>query len=85
MAYESVDQLQKMLADSVFDYAQDKKKAAGRALGTLVEIITFYLLKTWGLAPSVAIERGLGEYKNPTITHNVDTPCTQLSSARGWS
>ncbi len=72
MAYESVDQLQKMLADSVFDYAQDKKKAAGRALGTLVEIITFYLLKTWGLAPSVAIERGLGEYKNPAITHNVE-------------
>jgi len=61
-----------MLADSVFSYAQDKKKAAGRALGTLVEIITFYLLKTWGLAPSVGIERGLQEYKNPAITHNVE-------------
>jgi hypothetical protein len=72
MAYESVDQLQKMLADSVFGYAQDKKKAAGRALGTLVEIITFYLLKTWGLGPCVAIERGLAEYKNPAITHNVE-------------
>ncbi len=72
MAYESVDQLQKMLADNVFDYAKDKKKAAGRALGTLVEIITFYLLKTWKLGPSVAIERGLAEYKNPAITHNVE-------------
>lgn len=72
MAYESVDQLQKTLAETVFAYAEDKKKAAGRALGTLVEIITFYLLKTWGLGASVAIERGLEEYKNPDITHNVE-------------
>ena len=49
MAYESVDKLQKTLAETVFMYADDRKKAAGRALGTLVEIITFYLLKTWGL------------------------------------
>jgi hypothetical protein len=72
MAYESVDKLQKALAETVFIYADDKKKAAGRALGTLIEIITFYLLKTWGLGPSVAIERGLEEYKNPGITHNVE-------------
>ena len=72
MAYESVDKLQKMLADSVFDYAQDRKKAARRALGTLVEIITFYLLKSWGLEAGVAIERGLGEYRNPAISHNVE-------------
>lgn len=72
MPYESVDQLQKTLAETVFTYAEDKKKAAGRALGTLVEIITFYVLKTWGLGPSVAIERGLAEYKNPLITHNVE-------------
>jgi hypothetical protein len=39
MAYESVDQLQKTLAETVFTYAEDKKKAAGRALVTLVEII----------------------------------------------
>ncbi|MCW5555736.1 MAG: hypothetical protein KIS67_26710 [Verrucomicrobiae bacterium] len=72
MAYKSVDQLQKTLAKTVFTYADDKKKAAGRALGTLVEIITFYLLKSWGLGPSVAIERGLAEYQNPGITHNVE-------------
>lgn len=72
MPYESVDKLQNLLAQSVFAYAKDPKKAAGRALGTLVEIITFYLLKTWGLSASVAIERGLEEYKNPDITHNVE-------------
>ena len=72
MAYESVDKLQKTLARTVFTYAKDRKKAAGRALGTLVEIITFYLLKTWGLGASVAIERGLEEYKNPDIKHNVE-------------
>lgn len=72
MAYDSVDKMQKALADGVFSYAKDRKKAAGRCLGTFIEIITFYLLKSWGVAPSVGIERGLAEYKNPAITHNVE-------------
>jgi hypothetical protein len=72
MAYESVDQLQNVLVENVFHYAKDAKKAAGRALGTLVEIITFYLLKSWGFERSVAIETALAEYGNPEITHNVE-------------
>lgn len=72
MVFESVDQLQKVLSDKVFVYAKDSKKAAGRALGTLVEIITFYLLKSWGFEYAVTIERGLEEYGNPEITHNVE-------------
>ena len=72
MAYHSVDQLQKVLADEMFHYTKDAKKAAGRALGTLVEIITFYLLKSWGFEHSIAIERSLVEYGNPEITHNVE-------------
>ena len=43
MSYESVDALQRTLTASVFQYAADKKKAAGRALGTLVEIVTFHV------------------------------------------
>jgi len=72
MAYLSVDQLQKVLTEKVFHYAKDSKKAAGRALGTLVEIITFYALKSWGLERNVAIERPLPEYANDDITHNVE-------------
>lgn len=72
MAYDSVDKMQKALADGVFSYAKDRKKAAGRCLGTFVEIIAFHLLKSWGVAPSVGIERGLAEYQNPAITHNVE-------------
>jgi hypothetical protein len=72
MAYKAINELQNALADEVFGHTQDKKKAAGRALGTLVEIITFYMLKEWGLGRSIAIERGLQEYKNPDITHNVE-------------
>ncbi len=72
MAYESVDRLQNVLAEKVFHYTKDAKKAAGRALGTLVEIITFYLLKSWGFEHSVAIERPLAEYGNPEISHNVE-------------
>lgn len=72
MAYESVDKLQKVLAEEVFKHTKDPKKASGRALGTLVEIVTYYLLKTWGLNNQISIERKLSEYGNPSITHNVE-------------
>jgi hypothetical protein len=72
MSYESVDQLQKALTENVFGYAKDSKKAAGRALGTIVEIITFYLLKSWGLSDSISIETRIPEFGNPDITHNVE-------------
>ncbi len=72
MAYESIDKLQKVLAEEVFYHTKDPKKASGRALGTLVEIIVYYLLKTWGFHDQISIERGLTEYGNPNITHNVE-------------
>ncbi len=72
MSYPSIDTLQKVLSEQVFSHTKDSKKAAGRALGTLVEIITFYLLKEWGIHSSISIERGLAEYGNPSITHNVE-------------
>lgn len=70
--YKSIDTLQKTLAQDVFAYTSDAKKAAGRSLGTMVEIITFYLLREWGLVDSISIERGLPEYGNNAITHNVE-------------
>ena len=72
MSYQSVDALQQVLVEKVFHYADDRKKAAGRALGTLVEIITYYALKSWNFRENVAVERALPEYKNPAITHNVE-------------
>jgi hypothetical protein len=67
MPYRSVDELQKVLSEEVFSYAKDRKKAAGRALGTLVEVITFYLLKTWDFCDSIAIERALPEYSASSL------------------
>jgi hypothetical protein len=72
MSYESVDALQQALTKDIFHYAKDAKKAAGRALGTLVEIINFYLLKAWGYENYIAIERRIPEYANPELTHNVE-------------
>lgn len=72
MPYPSVDKLQQILSSTVFQHAVDKKKAAGRALGTLVEIVTFYTLRAWQLRDHVIIERALPEYANPSITHNVE-------------
>lgn len=72
MSYPSVDKLQQTLAADVFGYAADKKKASGRALGTFVEIVTFYTLCAWGLRDATAIERPTPEFANPEITHNVE-------------
>jgi hypothetical protein len=85
MPYESVDALQRALTRDIFHYAKDAKKAAGRALGTLVEIITFYLIKSWGYEKHTAIERRLPEYANPDITHNVEFslhPSEEVKSTR---
>lgn len=72
MTFESVDAIQRALADTVFHYAADRKKAAGRALGTLVEIITFYTLRAWDLRDHIVIERSVPEFANPDILHNVE-------------
>lgn len=72
MSYQSIDTLQKVLSETVFTHTKDAKKAAGRALGTLIEIITYYLLNEWNFSKSIAIERGIEEYGNSEITHNVE-------------
>lgn len=72
MSYESVDILQNLLANTIFSHTIDKKKAAGRALGTFIEIITYYLLKTWNFEKFTSIERPLPEYGNDEICHNVE-------------
>ena len=72
MPYPSIDELQRTLSGTVFQHTLDAKKAAGRALGTLIEIITYYLLNEWGITDSLAIERGIEEYGNAEITHNVE-------------
>lgn len=72
MQYQSIDELQSILSKEVFGDRQDSKKAAGRALGTFIETITYYLLRQWGENDSVAIERPLAEYGRAEITHNVE-------------
>ena len=72
MSYKSIDTLQKALSEKVFAHTKDSKKAAGRALGTLIEIITYYLLREWNLSNCISIERKLSEYGNSSITHNVE-------------
>ncbi len=68
----TVDKLQKRLQEEVFHYAQDSKKAAGRALGTLVEIITYYKMCSWGYSANIIIEKPIPEFGRQDITHNVE-------------
>ena len=72
MSFQSINALQQTLANSVFRYVADRKKAAGRALGTLVEIVTFCTLRAWNLSAHVVIERRVPEFANREIFHNVE-------------
>lgn len=78
VTFESIDALQRLLADQMFHYAADRKKAAGRALGTLVEIVTYYTLCAWDLSDHIVIERRVSEFANPAISHNVEFSLHQL-------
>ncbi len=79
----TVDQVQKRLAETVFAHTKDKKKAAGRALGTLVEVVTYYLVHAWGLRNQVLIERSVPEFGNSEILHNVEFTLHGLRTAVG--
>jgi len=72
MSYQSIDKMQNLLSETVFSHTESPKKAAGRALGTIIEIISFYMLKAWGHEYEIAIEKPLPEYANQDITHNVE-------------
>jgi hypothetical protein len=72
MRYESIDSLQKALSSNVFGDRKDTKKASGRALGTILELISFYLIDAWGICDSTSIELKVPEYGNAKITHNVE-------------
>ena len=72
MSYKSIEAVQEALSQTTFKERKDSRKAAGRALGTLVELITYYLLKDYGLMKNICIERPLREYANDEIKHNVE-------------
>lgn len=72
MPYASIDAIQNYLSESYFGRTDDPRKVSGRALGTFVELITYYLLKQWGFQKSLAIETCLPEYGVSHLTHNVE-------------
>ena len=72
MQPNEIEEVQGRLARSVFSHTHSPRKAAGRALGTLVEIVTYYLLLSWDLKDSISIEVPLKEYANHEISHNVE-------------
>ena len=78
MAYKSIDEVQNYFAKNIFSRTNDAKKASGRALGTFVELITYYLLKTWKFNNNMSIETKLPEYGHPDLTHNVEFTLHQV-------
>ena len=72
MQPDEIEGIQDRLARDVFGHTHSPRKAAGRALGTLVEVVAYYLLRSWNLRESISIETPLKEYANQEITHNVE-------------
>jgi len=85
MSYGSVDQLQKALSSDVFGDRTDKKKAAGRALGTILELISYYLIDAWDFSKATSIELRVPEYGNAEITHNVEFALHPIKSSEDIS
>jgi len=70
----TVDDLQQQLMNEFFDRKRSPKKAAGRALGVIQEVITYYTLRSMGVYKSVFLEGRLPEYNptKPALTHNAE-------------
>lgn len=85
MTYGSIDQLQKALSADVFGDRTDTKKAAGRALGTILELISYYLIDAWKFSKGTSIELRVPEYGNSEITHNVEFALHPIKSSENIS
>ena len=85
MSYGSVDQLQKAMSSDVFGDRTDTKKAAGRALGTILELISYYLIDAWDFSNATSIELRVPEYGNAEITHNVEFALHPIKSSEDIS
>ena len=68
----SIETIQDRMSNDIFAHTKSPRKASGRAMGTIVEIITYYLLLSWGARKSLSIEISLPEYDRNEITHNVE-------------
>lgn len=75
-----VDEVQKRLQEEIFKDRVDTKKAAGRALGTIQEIIVWFLLETHDLGVRTLLEYQLPEYGSNDILHNVEFSVHPLRS-----
>ena len=82
MSYKSIDEIQNELAKAYFDRTSDAKKASGRALGTFVELITYYWIKENGFFNNLSIETKLPEYGNHNLTHNVEFTLHKILSSK---
>lgn len=78
MPYNSIDEIQSFIADSFFKKNKDPKKSAGRVLGTFVEIITYYLLKSFGFHKNMAIDTRLPEFDCRALTHKTELTLHRL-------
>ncbi len=68
----SIERIQENLSRKVFQHTKSPRKASSRAMGTLLEIITFYMLRTWNFRDSISVETAVSEYGYNQITHNVE-------------
>jgi len=68
----TVDDAQKYLKEAFFQHAKSQKKAAGRAIGTILEIIVYFILETYDLIKNMTVEYRLPEYGPNDVVHNVE-------------
>ena len=82
MSFPSLDALQAALTTGAFANRTSSRKAAGRALGTFVELLTYYMLRAWGHTEVTCIERRIPEFGSPEDLHNVEFSLHPLVQSR---
>jgi len=71
-SFGAIDEAQMALANEIFDSRESPKKAAGRAIGTLQEILAYSVLHHYELDSRTYLEYPLPEQGLEEVTHEVE-------------
>ena len=71
-SFDGIDEAQMALSNEIFDSARSSKKASGRAIGTLQEMLVYSILHHHNLDDRIYLEYPLPEQGLEEVTHAVE-------------
>lgn len=71
-SFDAIDEAQMALSNEIFDSTRSPKKASGRAIGTLQEMLAYSILHYHNLDDRIYLEYPLPEQGLEEVTHSVE-------------